>query len=391
MARPRKPARLWYYDADQTWCVLDAGSKRRLGLRKEQLADAERQLEAYLTARRSKEKPVKGRRADAIFCAEVLQRYVEVKGSEVKRPRELAQRVGALLEYWGEMTLDDVDGDSCRDFASEVGSASYARRCLEDFRAAVGLYAAEGFLRDRVVFTLPVKPQGRTDWLTVKEAIALCKTAWRYREVQRGAQTERWPTRHVVKFIAAGIATCSRSARIYEASYVPEPIRPFIDLEAGIYYRAAPDEEVANNKRAPPVILGERILRAMRRWRSKGDRYLVQYAGRPADCKKAFASTVARAKRAYPTLFRGRDGLSKEIVRHTLRHTGITWLAIAGVDPYEICKYAGLSMETFERVYSHHHPAYMSGVRKAQARRASRLEETPPVIHRIESLQRAGD
>jgi hypothetical protein len=39
-----------------------------------------------------------------------------------------------------------------------------------------------------------------------------------------------------------------------------------------------------------------------------------------------------------------------------------------GIDPYEICKFAGLTLETFERVYSHHHPDYMAGIRKAQAK-----------------------
>ena len=61
------------------------------------------------------------------------------------------------------------------------------------------------------------------------------------------------------------------------------------------------------------------------------------------------------------------DGTPKRIVRHSLRHTGVTWLALAGVDPYEICKFAGLTMETFERVYSHHHPDFMSGIKNAQS------------------------
>jgi hypothetical protein len=57
-------------------------------------------------------------------------------------------------------------------------------------------------------------------------------------------------------------------------------------------------------------------------------------------------------------------GLGPDVTPHTTRHTGITWLAIEGVDPYEICRFAGITMEIFEAVYAHHHPAFMTGVHK---------------------------
>ncbi len=367
MPRPRKPARLWFDEAFQSWCILDAGKKVQLGLGKSDSAEAERRLEAHLLAKRSEEKPAKNRRADQISCAEVLERYG--KKATVKRPEELAQRLDALLDYWGELSLDDIDEDSCTDFVDTIGSASYGRRCLEDFRAAVNGYARAGFLRDQVKFTLPEKPRGRVDWLTFKEAVALCRTAWRHREVQRGNTTNRWTTRHVAKFIAVAIVTCSRSARIHQASYVAEPGRPFADLENALYYRAAPDEKVAENKQAPPIPITERLLASMRRWHARGDQYVVEWAGRPADCKKAFSETVERAKEAYPHLFKRADGTPKHVVRHILRHTGITWLAISGEDPYEICKFAGLTIEIFETVYGHHHPDYMAGIRRAQEKR----------------------
>ena len=365
MARPRKPARLAFLEGE--WCIRDGDLKQRLGLGKGQDEAAEARLEAYLLAKRSTEKPTKQRRADRISCAEVLDRYLTRK--VVARPAELAQRVDTLLDFWGEMTLDEVDEDNCDEFVVGVGSPSYGRRCLEDFRAAVNAYAKAGFLRDLVKFTLPTKPRGRVDWLTYDEVVALVRTAWSYREVQRGAVTRRWPTRHIAKFVAIGVATCSRSARIYEASYVAEPGRPWVDLANGVYYRAAPDEKVAHNKRAPPITLSPRLQASMLRWSARGDHYVCQFAGRPADTKKAFNSTVNRARKRYPHLFRRSDGTPKHVVRHILRHTGVTWLAMAGVDPYEICGYAGLTIETFERIYAHHHPDYQAGVRKAQSKK----------------------
>ena len=49
---------------------------------------------------------------------------------------------------------------------------------------------------------------------------------------------------------------------------------------------------------------------------------------------------------------------------HTTRHTAITWLAMGGVDPYEICRFAGITMEVFEGIYAHHHPDFMRGVER---------------------------
>jgi hypothetical protein len=76
---------------------------------------------------------------------------------------------------------------------------------------------------------------------------------------------------------------------------------------------------------------------------------VIEFNDKPiGSIDKAYAATVAAA------------GLDPEVVPHT----GITWLAIEGVDPYEICRYAGITMEMFEEVYAHHHPDFMSGVHR---------------------------
>jgi integrase len=385
MANPKRPPRLWLDKGLGTWCILYDRRKIRTGVSAKDLGAAQRCLERFLTDQRSTpEAPAKNRRAEQIYAAEVLDRYLRKK-SDVARPKELAQRVEALLNFWGEMTLDEIDEDSCTDFCDEVKSSSYGRRCLEDFRAAVNDYAKAGFLRDLVKFTLPDKPSGRTDWLTWEEVKALCLIAWRFTESQmrdtrngrRLVGTSKHTTRHIVKFIATAVVTCSRSARIYEASYVGEPGRPFVDLEKARYHRAWADEVVSANKQAPTIPIGPRLLKAMRRWRAAGDTYVVEYNGQPANPKKAFTSTVGRARKAYPLLFKRDDGTEKQILRHTLRHTGITWLALQGVDVYEICNFAGLTKETFERVYAHHHPDYMDGVMKAQGKNQSKREKAP--------------
>jgi hypothetical protein len=47
--------------------------------------------------------------------------------------------------------------------------------------------------------------------------------------------------------------------------------------------------------------------------------------------------------------------LGADAVPYATRYTSVTSVAIAGVDPYEICRFAGLTTEVFEEVYAHHH------------------------------------
>jgi hypothetical protein len=102
---------------------------------------------------------------------------------------------------------------------------------------------------------------------------------------------------------------------------------------------------------------------------------MVEFNGKSvSSIDKAFAANVVDA------------GLGPDVIPHTTRHTGITWLAIEGVDPYEICRYAGITMEMFEEAYAHHHPAFMLGVHRGFNRHrneATKGEQTAANITKI--------
>ena len=53
---------------------------------------------------------------------------------------------------------------------------------------------------------------------------------------------------------------------------------------------------------------------------------------------------------------------------HTLRHTAATWLMQSGVSMWRAAGFLGMSVETLDRVYGHHHPDYF--VRRGGARSA---------------------
>lgn len=70
-------------------------------------------------------------------------------------------------------------------------------------------------------------------------------------------------------------------------------------------------------------------------------------------------SAVASVKTAFKHAAK-LAGLSR-VSPHTLRHTAATWLMQAGADRWQAAGYLGMSVETLEQVYGHHHPDHLSG------------------------------
>lgn len=386
----------------------------------------------------------KGRPAHEVTLAEVLSRYLEAKRGiadpktgefkgGVARHHELAQRVVALLEWWGERTLADVDTVSCAAYvASRVGTpwktharlgtgrdgkpartgyskptrervvtAGGARRELEDLRAAVNVALADNLTRDAVKVSLPPKGERRDRWLTRSDAARLLLRAWRKREVQtiasgpRKGETyvmPRHPARHLARFILVGLRTGTRSGPICGASFVKEVGKPWMELRTehvveersetvtvdgvvyerkveiptvkrvAIFHRKALGAKEAENKKAPTVRMPDSLVAHLWRWHHVlGHRYVVEFEGRPVgSTKKSFANLVHEC------------ALGDDVVRHSLRHTAVTWGMQAGVPIWELAGYVGMSVEMIERHYGHHSSAHMEGAREALGRRGGK-------------------
>ena len=266
--------------------------------------------------------------------------------------------------------MGEVNRISCKAYVTQRGAKSSARRELEDLRAAVNLYIADGLCREAVKVTLPEKHSSRVTFFTRDQVAALLWHCWTTRETQtvhRGPRkgeivdTGRRPLRHVCRYILAAVYTGTRSARIYSASFERQPGRPWLDLDSGVYYRLAEDEVAPTNKRAGSIRIPRRLLAHMRRWkrgtwkrhgksgkwaRTPPPVYLIDYMGRPANPKKALAG-------AMDAVF----GPDHDFVSHTFRHTAVTWLMWSGEDLNDIAAYASMTREMLEEVYGHHHPS----------------------------------
>ncbi|WP_237481512.1 hypothetical protein [Lichenibacterium dinghuense] len=434
MPRPRLPAHaVWRADRGH-WCIADGRDRIRIEPALTSPGPADEAAAQLAVARYVVEKADAAARTAApqtdrdlmqVSIAEVLDRYLERRESGKKpcaRLNEAKQRVAKLIAFFKEEAVAFVTESTCEDFASWCGSDSYARRCLADLQAALNEARRAALFRTPVLVTLPPPPAPSEDHLTFAEAVALVLTAWRHRDSQQrrvggtfqrvdgkrkliGGKLEevggsQRPWAHVGRFIVVAIATCSRSSRVYEASYAPEPGRPWVDLQKGVLYRQAPGTKVTK-KKAPTIDLSPRLVSAMRRWSSPhtvrgrevpGDRYVVQMRSRPVDPKAGFVLVVEAAVAAARAddarreavgleprrLFLRDDGAPKVIVRHTLRHTGITWLAeTPGVDVEDVCSYAGITRAMFDRVYGHAHRARSRKVVAAQTRKPRKPKPKP--------------
>lgn len=244
---------------------------------------------------------------------------------------------------------------------------SVVRNELILLRAIVNFCAKEGKVKkydDELNYDIP-EPQGsRLHYFTEKEVKKLYQRAMWKRHTFNGEPTHK-VAEHIGKFIAVAVFTGTRAERIQAASFVKEPGRPWIDLENGIFYRTAHKEMAPHNKRADPILIPDPLLRLMKRWHHgrgamKGTRYLIEYQGRPVDCRKGFYTLkheVLGEERA------------AEVNRHTLKHTCVTLLLQHGVSVEDVADFVSTTPEVIRKVYKHVIPGEYSAVHQTFAKK----------------------
>ncbi|MEV5407153.1 helix-turn-helix domain-containing protein, partial [Streptomyces albidoflavus] len=65
--------------------------------------------------------------------------------------------------------------------------------------------------------------------------------------------------------------------------------------------------------------------------------------------------------------------LGEGVSPHTLRHTAATWSMQNGTDLAKAASFLGMTVETLERVYWHHHPDYQVDAAENLSRSPARL------------------
>ena len=357
MPRRAKGPRLWLKPAYGTraavWVIRDGADVTSTGFGACEREKAEKILGEYLA---QKHAPARQERERSLTpLADVLSLYATDCVPAHSRPVKSLERIERLLDFWGERSLENVTGSTCRAYVEHrhtinQGKGGGARRDLEELRAAINHHAKEGLHRGLVRVTLPEKRPAPERWLTRAEAARLIWTCYSMREKQEGIETDRRPLRHLARFILIGLYTGSRSGAILSASYRRGDGRSFIDLENGLFYRMA-EGSIVTNKRQPPVRLPRRILAHLDRWHRQklAATHPVEFNGHPVkSIKTAWRSAIEAAR------------LPGRVTPHTLRHTAVTWALQRSISAWDAGEFFGMSPMMVERVYGHHNPNRLS-------------------------------
>lgn len=341
-------------------------------------------LRAYVAKRHAEEvaKPKKASRtppeetliADVVayYSLKTSPRYEPSEanpGGDPNQKRDFLFRMNALLDYWGEKVVDDIDMETCAEF-SKLHATSTARRCLEDLRSACNVYVKARKMASGgdYVFDLPAPNPPRYGFFTRDQMARLVWAAYRKKQKYsftgkraktenrgRTIETATRPRRHIARFLLTAVATGTRTDRIERAGFYQEPGRPWIDVDGGIFYRAWSGEFVPSNKGADPVRIPKRLLWHMKRWKKNGARYLIEYQGKSGGCASAFFRLLRE------TLTEA-EIEAMDLNRHALKHTCATWLMMAGEPMGKIAGYLSTSEKTIEKHYGHHHPDHQHGI-----------------------------
>ncbi len=411
MPRPAKGPRLYRRERagrEPVWVILDGPRERLAGRGADGLAAAEKAFATYL-AEKYRPPTQAGLGLDDILVSDVIAAYLRERGPHVANPEFIAATAAPVLEHFAGRTLAEVKGQACRDYVewrtSQVAhprsaparlsgnkkiSAATARHDLKTLRAAINHWHAEhGPLPAVPTVTLPPAPPPRERWLTRDEAAMAL----------RAARASRYG-RHLARLILIGLYTGTRPGAILRLSWLPQVRGGHIDLEAGVLHRQGPGD-ARSRKRQTPVKLPPRLAAHLDRWRRMDlagegtgrkprpvTARVVHYFGRPVTkLRRSFANAmrdaglgadVSGSDPARSAAVAGRENVTP----HTLRHTAATWLMQSGVDIAGAAGFLGMSVQTLEDVYGHHHPDFQAAA--ANARRgarertgAERAQETP--------------
>jgi|DEB0MinimDraft_3_1074331.scaffolds.fasta_scaffold00010_12 integrase len=327
---------------ESVWVIRDGTTEESTGCGPGDNQAAQEALADYIAR---KYQPIKRESKLArIPVADVISIYLTEHAPHTKSCEWLLYTGEQIVIWWGDKTLADVRGQTCRAYAewrcARGVSGQTARHDLTTLRAALMYYHREYGPLDAVpAVTLPRKSDPRSRWLTRSEAARLL---WAARKQE-----------HLKRFILIGLYSGTRSEAIRLLRWIPSLDAGWVDLDRGVLHRRGAGEQ-DTSKRRPPAKIHRRLRPFLARWQasdlSQGIAHVCHYkAGRITKLRRSWRTACNAA------------GLGADVTPHVLRHTCVTWLLQAGVPTWEVAGFVGMSEETVRRVYGHHSPDYQEG------------------------------
>jgi integrase len=394
MPRPTKGPRLWLQKGEgrkPTWVIRDGQINKSTGCDECDREDAERKLAEYILSKHDPAKGLDRNNPNAAKIADVLaveMKRIAAASMPQHRKSELITVCQNMGNWFGERRVGDLDGELQERYAAErrchvmklidgqrtvtktdILAPAAAYRDLKFLAAAINRYLTKkvGGVQSSFSPVLPEAPEARERYLTRDEAAKLIWTAWRARKTTKlPGSLGRHTSRHIARYILVGVYTGSRNGDICGAAVIPTIGAGYVDLDKGTFKRK-PDNKKETSKRRPTVPLPPRLLAHMRRWKRLGisNRAVIEFNGKPVEVIKAGWETMVE-KAGLST-----DDKKAKVVRHTLRHTAITWYLTPdrrtgkAVDIEIVSQYCGVSVPTIRKTYRHVMPGTFDSVMAA--------------------------
>ncbi len=260
--------------------------------------------------------------------------YLEEAATRVARPDSLRYLWGkGMQKHFAHLLPEEVTRDVCKTWIAKRRnqglSNATTRKELATLQAALNRTLGKA---NPAVVEYPPAPPARERYLDRDEVQALIDAC--------GSE-------HVRLFIVLAIATGARGGAILDLTWDRVDLRlRTIDFGEGRGKKRRPVSKINKDAHAALVEAREAAICP----------YVINYEGQQvASIRKAFGRAAERA---------GLPGVTP----HTLRHTAVTWMVMAGVPTTEVARAVGLTEGMVERVYGHHHPDFLSRAARATER-----------------------
>jgi hypothetical protein len=322
--------RLSRHQGRDVWQIY--GARRRVSTGCADRTEAEAVLAAYLKEKDRPQLPV-------VSITVILSRYL---GDRRERAIPGLARLGyarmPLERLIGAKPPEAITEAECRRYAAtrrkEGVTDSTVRTELQALRAALRWAATPErcLIAAAPKIEMPQKPEARLRWLTREEAARLlegCKAP------------------HIRLFVTIALHTAARSGAILALT------SDRVDLQQRRIDFREPGR-ASTKKRRVQAPVNDTLHAALTEAKAAcTTEHVIEWAGGPvARVKHAFADAAKRASLA-------------GVTPHVLRHTAVTWMLQAGVDPWQAAGLAGMTLEMVQSVYGHHHPDHMKAAARA--------------------------